>query len=180
MRGNYTRYRAPLLPPLDYERRDGREFGQGYAPSAADALHGEAVQQEIARQGTMPLASVLENLTARNLPPQLVQGTFIKWITAVRTPTLLIPKNPHRFAFIVSNYIGAGSVLFSFDQPVAMQSGVGNTNTLAGIPIGSCYQEANGSVSVNDIWVFCNDTAGDYPIPILGYEANLSITGNRP
>lgn len=176
MAENYRRFARPLLPPDDYNRRDPRLFGQGYAPAAVDLLHGENVQRQIARQGTVPLETVIDNLTAHNLPPQLVQGSFIVWITAAGRAgqALLIPKNPLRQGFLVANFTGSQEVLFSFDAPLDVGAGV-----LAGIPMGGYYQEANGSVSTNDIYVFCNDAAGSYPIPLLGYEANLSIVGNK-
>lgn len=182
MRAPLRSYRPPMLPPNQLQRRDPRQFGQGYDPYAVDLLHGEAVQAAIAAGGVVPMAIVQELLTAHNLPPQLVQGSFLKWITATGRAgaQLLIPKNPNRQGFIVSNYTGAPGVLFSFDAPLDTMTGAAGAAVLAGIPVGGCYQEANGSVSVNDIFVFCNDSTADFPFPILCYESNLSIEGNKP
>lgn len=176
----YRRFRRPLTPPLDFQRRDRRGFDQGYAPLAVDLLHGERVQREIADAGLVPMEAVLENLTAHNLPPQIIQGGTLQYITAQGRAgqVLLIPKNPWRQGFLVANFTGSAGVLFSFDQP--FDTGITGFQ-LAGIPMGGYYQEANGSVSTNDIWVFCDADPAEvsYPIPILGYEAQLSITGNR-
>lgn len=176
----YKRFRRPQLPQHDFQRRDSRQFGQPYSQAASDLLHEANVQDAIAREGLVPLSAVIPALTAHNLPPQLVQGSFLKRITGPgrKGAALLIPRNPLRQGFLVANFIAAPGVLFSFDAPIDMNDGVIG-ETLAGIPMGGYYQEANGSVSTNDIYVFTNDPTAPFPIPMLGYEANLSIVGNK-
>src|SRR5262249_6310977 len=110
--------------------------------------------------------------------PQLIQASFYAVIPAygVSHAQLLIPKNPLRWSFLVANYRLRNLVLFSFDMPIGDPDG-GDLG--AGIPMGAYYQEANGSVSTNDIWVWCNDPAETYPFQVMGYQGQISLTGNR-
>ena len=177
------RQRLPLQrqQPIPYlapsAAHDPRGFGQGYRPD----MEGDQFAQEITRRGlargVVPLDAVLDDLDARNLPPQLKQATYLAVIPAFGVPgsVRLIPQNPRRrFSFLVSNYLGKNNVLFSYGRPIDTGAGVG-----AGIPIGNYYQEANGAVSIDDIWVFCNDNSETYPFTMLGYEGGIEIVGNR-
>jgi hypothetical protein len=169
---------APVARLSPGARYDSRGFGgRAYSPAIqAD----EASQQQVTdatRRGVAPLSEIIDNLDARNLPPQLVQASMFAKIPVFGVPgaQLLIPKNPRRrFSFIVSNFTNRNLILFSYDKPFNSGGNIG-----AGIPIGACFEETNGSVSINDIWVFCNDPNETYPIWILGYEGGISNVGNK-
>jgi hypothetical protein len=158
---------------------DSRGFGRAYSGFAQpDQIALETVRRNVAN-GVAPFASVIDELTAHNLPPQFAQATFLAIIPSVGVPgaQLLIPKNSRRRqSFIVSNFLGRNNVLFSFDKPID----IGTTNhTGAGIPMGNYYQETNGAVSINDIWVFCNDPGESYPFYMLGYEGGMAPGSNQ-
>ena len=174
----YPQQNIPFLP--QGEGKDPRAFGQRYSGyMQPDEIALAAVADNVAN-GLVPFDQIVEDLTAHNLPPQLIQGTTLVQIPAVGVPgaQLLIPKNPtRRQSFSVSNFLGRNNVLFSFDKPINV--GLGN-NLGAGIPIGNYYQETNGAVSTNDIWVFCNDPTETYTgFFILGYEGGIALTGNK-
>jgi len=161
-------------------RHDARAFPRRYSP----ALLGDEVGLHDVRRGVgggvVPMDEAVARATA-DIPPQLVQGSFLIQIKQFGTAgaQLLIPKNPNRLSFLVANFWQANLLMFSFDQPIGAAIGAGSAGIGAGIPIGCQYQEQNGLVSINDIWVFCNDPAENYPFPVLGYQGQLSITGNR-
>jgi hypothetical protein len=173
---------VPYLPPAG--RHDPRGFGMPYdGTRQPDQVQRMAVADAVAA-GLVSFEDVLNDLTAHNLPPQLLESSFLVQIPAVGVAgaQLLIPKNPtRRMSFSVSNFLQRNNVLFSFDKPICVGdlNGAGS-NTGAGIPIGLYYQETNGAVSVNDIWVFCNDPAEIYTsFFILGYEGGIALTGNK-
>jgi hypothetical protein len=170
----------PRLAPS--AQHDARGFGPGYDNYLQpDQLNMQAVRERVAR-GVAPLGDVLDDLAAQNLPPQLKQGSFLVSIPSAGTPgaQLLIPQNPQRrMSFLVANFLGAADILFSYGRPQNCGNQNGVQNLGAGVPVGNYYQEANGSASIDDIWVFCNDPLGNYPIQILGYEGGLSIAGNK-
>jgi hypothetical protein len=178
----------PKLYPGTYEpnipaagvnqRHDPRAFAQGFSSQ----VQGDVVAMHNARRnlagGIVPLSEVVQNLTALNLPPQIIESSFHATISAFgwSKRQLLIPKNPQRMAWLISNYQSCNLVLFSYDQPFISPAG-GDLG--AGVVFGNYYQEANGSVSTNDIWVWCNDPAEAYPINVLGYEGGIAPSGNR-
>jgi len=168
---------APIAYLAEPESHDPRGYGQGYRPDyEADQFHQERVRRALAA-GVVPLDLVLDALDAHNLPPQLKQATYLAIIPSfgVAGSQRLIPQNPRkRYSFLVSNFLGRNNVLFSYGRPVDTGAGVG-----AGIPIGNYYQEANGAVSIDDIWVFCNDPGETYPFTMLGYEGGIEVVGNK-
>lgn len=168
--------RVPFGPGITGEV-DPTGFGRGFGNRVQpDQVVRQGVRDMLAR-GVISFDEAINDIDARNIPPQLVQvptHVTIKQF-GVDGAELCILKNPFgRMSFSVSNFQFANNVLFSFDRPVDIGGGVG-----AGIPIGNYYQETNGAVSINDIWVFCNDAAQTYPFWILGYEGSLSIAGNK-
>jgi hypothetical protein len=167
----------PLPYISDASRRDPRAFGRAFDPSrSGDEIAQQNVRRQIAR-GVTPLEDVIDDLDARNLPPQLWQTPFPGFIKAygVAGAILLIPANPaRRFGFTLSNFTGANLVMFSYGAPIDMGGGVG-----LGIPVSPCFGETNGSISVNDIYMFCNDSTETYPIAVGGWEGGISISGNR-
>jgi hypothetical protein len=93
----------------------------------------------------------------------------------------LIDKNLRRQAWQVSNFmLGGGDIVYSFDSPKQVGITAGGVPIFAGISlaIGESDEETNGSVTINDIWVTCNDSTATFPIFVLGYEGILSLAGN--
>lgn len=166
---------VPRLAPG--ELHDPRGFSPAYRPDMqADEISNEEIRRGVAR-GVVPFPTLLDDLDAKNLPPQLKQATFLAVISrfGVAGAVRLIPQNPtRRFSFVVSNFLGKNLVLFSYGKPIDTGSGIG-----AGLPIGNYYQEQNGAISIDDIWVFCNDAGESYPFTMLGYEGGISVTGNK-
>lgn len=167
----------PIPDQAPGSQHDARGYSPGYRGDwQMDQVTNEATRRGLAR-GVAPLANVLDALDARNLPPQLKQATFLAVIPVFGVPGAqrLIPQNPtRRFSFLISNFLGKNLVLFSYGKPVDTGGGVG-----AGVPLGNYYQEQNGAISIDDLWVFCNDPGESYPFTILGYEGGISIAGNR-
>lgn len=157
---------------------DPRGYSPGYQGNVQqDIVDVENVRRGLAQAGVVSFPDLIDDLDARNLPPQLKQATFLAVITQFGVPGAqrLIPQNPtRRFSFVVSNFLGKNNVLFSYGKPVDTGAGVG-----AGLPIGNYYQEQNGAISIDDIWVFCNDTGESYPFTLLGYEGGISVAGNK-
>jgi hypothetical protein len=168
----------PGMPRMAPETaNDARGFGRAFSNHAQpDQIAMQRVRADVAG-GVTPFSAVLDDLTAHNLPPQFAQASFFAIIPkfGVAGAQLLIPKNSRRRqSFIVSNFLQRNNVLFSFDAPMDTGAGVG-----AGIVLGAYYQETNGSVSINDIYVFCNDPNETYPFFILGYEGGMAPGSNQ-
>lgn len=166
----------PRLAPG--QAHDSRGYPPGYQGNVQqDIIDLENMRRGLAADGVVSFADLINDLDARNLPPQLKQATFLAVIPAFGVPgaVKLIPQNPvRRFSFVVSNFLGKNLVLFSYGKPVDTGAGVG-----AGLPIGNYYQEQNGAISIDDIWVFCNDPNESYPFTMLGYEGGISVAGNK-
>lgn len=177
----FRRAASPIYPRRNESAHqvEPRNFGQGFSPEAqSDVATLNKIMRDIARDGTVPLDEIVRRLDAYNLPPQLTQSTFFAQITArgPQNAVQLVPKNPERMGLYVSNFTPNGDpIVLSFDAPIQVAA-----NTGAGIPIAanSFFEEANGSVSVNSIFVFCNIASLLFPITVLAYEGHLSITGN--
>ena len=161
--------------------RDGRAFGRAYSNGAqADQLSLESFRQELDRQGLVALADVVAMLDAKNLPAQLEQVAFPGFITAfgVAGAVRLVPKNPiARYSFVVSNFTNANLVCMSYGKPLDMGGGIG-----AGVLVSPCFEETYGAVSIDELWMFCNDSSGgtSFPVPVVAFEGGISIAGNRP
>ena len=164
------------IPSPGNAGRNPAGFAQGYSPRVqGDELAGQNIRRQEFEQGVIPLDEMIDRVDARNLPPQLVQSSFLVVITqwGYAGAQLLIPKNPRRKAYLVSNFLGSNLLMFTWDAPVNSGANVG-----AGVPIGGYFQESNGSITINDLWVFCNDPAETFPMTVLGYEGEISIAGN--
>lgn len=122
-----------------------------------------------------PLASLMDRLSAHNLPPQLVQVTFWLKVTADNAPALLIPKNPRRQSFAIS--LVSTTVPFggSYGNPISLAIGLPG-----GLSFGSpqVWQESNGSVSINDLYVWTINSGAVFPQYFIGYEGLLAPSGN--
>lgn len=176
---SFATYPAPTNQRITSNlEHDFRDFGPGFDPNAQpDEFEVAKLRKDIRARGIIDIGAYLDYLAATNMPPQLVQGPFPQNITAPGQPVLLIPKNRRRQSWRVSNWTNAGVILYSFGYPISFG------NLFAGIPVPAqdSDEELNGSVSINDIWIWTNDpqAALTYPIPVLGYEGGLSIAGNK-
>lgn len=179
-----VRLQLPTNPKgVDQRYWEPRKFGPGFSPQGQPQQARNALLlQQLDQEGIVDLGAYLDFLHAENRPPQLVEASFPNFIAAVGVPVLLIPKNDHRMGWRVSNFVGTSTILYSFDAPLPMGLVAAGVTLFAGIPIiaSSSDDENNGSVSINDIWVMCNDPNAAYPIPVLGYEATVSLAGNTP
>jgi hypothetical protein len=168
---------TPINPVIgNAEQRDSRNFGRPYDPRIDLWERGLTQEREQVAGGIVNIEKLLNYLTANNLPPQLVQATFVAQITAVNTPVRMIPKNKARQSLTVANHnSGVTGLVFSFDAPIKL---AGN---YAGIPIAasSSYSESNGTVTLNDVWVSDLNVNDPFPFYVIGYEGTLSITGNQ-
>jgi len=163
--------------------RETRKFGPGFnSNQQVDEQNFARLRESVKRNGIADVAGYLHLLDAFNLPAQLVQAGFPGQITAAGTPILLIPKTTVRQALQIGNGSDTANIRFSFDSPVQAGTTAGGVAQFYGMPIASAstYQESNGRISINDIWVWCNDTSATYPIFVLGYEGTLSLAGNPP
>lgn len=182
MRRGFHYVRGPA-PAYELQSNAGRRMPslyrtQPFSPRfAADLRAGNALEREIDREGIVELSSVVDHLTAENKPPQLVQAGYPGLITGagVANKILLIPKNPHRQSLKISNPTPNGNITYSFDAPLSV-GGIG-----LGIPVsaGDFDEEANGSVSINAIYAWCDQATATFPIPVIGYEGVLSVVGNQ-
>lgn len=180
-RGNWRTMPSPDNPLANRHggQQDPRRFGRGYSPDfPSDISLLEDVFRRIAADGTVPLDEIIRRLVAYNVPPQVAQHAMIAQI-AVRGPAgavELLPKNPDRVSMIVANFgVPGDTIVMTFDAPALAGT------VLPGIPIAAqgTYQESNGSVSVNSVWVGTNAAAPTLPILVLAYEGMLSIAGNK-
>lgn len=117
---------------------------------------------------------VVKEVDARNIPPQLRQTPYLSPVMTVdNQPYLLIPSNPNRMSFLVSAPFNNGGIyFFSYGYPV--KSGA----NYVGVPIANAasgfFQEGNGTVSIDDIYVFFNGNAGSNAA-FIGYEGVLAV-----
>jgi len=156
-------------------QRNPTGYGRGSSPRIQDDEMSTALLRQALEEGIVPIDQILARLDARNQPPQLTQGKYLKFITAAATPVLLIPRNKRRQSLSISNFTDNGDIVMSYDFPDEFgQVYAGNLIPASTPP----FVETNGSVSMNDIYVVCNDTQATFPIPVLGYEGCLSLTGN--
>lgn len=124
---------------------------------------------------TPQLGDIMDRISANNLPPQLVQVPFVVKITADLTPALLIPKNPNRQSFIISLVSTSVPWGGSYDAPLLV-----GAQQPAGLAFASPsqWQESNGSISMNDLYVWTINSGASFPQWFIGYEGRLSVTGN--
>jgi hypothetical protein len=146
--------------------------------NAVDLEYATDLRRREQGQNIVPIADVIDLLTAHNRPPQLVQAGYIGQILAagVADAIMLVPKNPHRQSMKIANPSPNGNVTFSYDAPLAI-GGFG-----MGIPVaaGTYDEESNGSVSINAIYVWSDQATATFPISVIAYEGVLSVVGNRP
>ena len=137
--------------------------------------------------------TIVQALTSRQKQPHLVEQTHLIIINGLQPyiPFLLVPKNLRRralgiFALQTSerHQFAAVPAFFSYDAPMQVAQ-VGPQAIFAGIAITTqsllVYRpasriERNGSVSVNDIYVW--SAAPKNILYIIAYEGMLSVTGN--
>lgn len=166
--------------------RGGRNFDMGAAAQIRRTPRPEAFNPRqmpdqlimaqalaLAESNMVPFGFLVKLMQARNAPPQLRQTPRIYADKAGFTPFPLIETNPQRMSFIIANSNVSGeNIFFSYGFPVSTPNGA-----LAGIELagGQSYQEANGTISMDDIYVW-SDTPGGV---ILAYEGVLAIEGKH-
>jgi hypothetical protein len=173
----FRRVPTPGYPLVGNAATRMPDFGvKAYYPTANDIAPGAQLERDL-EGGYVPLSDIINFLTARNRPPQLVQAAYYTLITGlgVANKKLLVPKNPLRQSIKISNPSALGNITFSYDSPILL-AGMG-----MGIPVasGTYDEESNGSVSINGIWVWSDQASATFPIPVIAYEGVLSVAGNH-
>lgn len=174
-----------ITPNPRYPRRgnageqEPRFFGRGFSPEyQPDIANNEDVFRRLRENGVVPFDDIVSRLDAYNLPPQLIQTTFIA-VIAVRGAAgavQIVPKNPNRMSLLICNFQAPGdNIVMSYDAPIQL-----NANAMMGVPIltNSIFGESNGSVSINGIFIGCNIASVNFPITVIAYEGALSVSGN--
>jgi|SRR5215469_6872688 len=149
-----------------------RPFDPSLQPDQAQF---RAIREQMDSTEFVELRDAIDQALALNMPPQLRQAPSTFRFTANNVPQLLIPHNRERMAILVASVeisSTTGGLFFSFDPPVGKDP---VTGALLGVPVPSTtfYQETNGSVSMNDIWVWTTNA----PANCLCYEGTLSLEG---
>jgi hypothetical protein len=119
----------------------------------------------------MPLEEVVALLDSKNVPPQLRHTPFVQVlaeVTNANPPKLLIPANPARMGYMIVNPSTSADLWFSYGAPI-YQAGV-----WLGTPIGKedHFEESNGTVAIDDLYVWTTNSIGNV---CLGYEGVLAI-----
>lgn len=130
-------------------------------------------------RGHIPFEEVIALLNQRNIPPQLRQVPYVALQQPANSPVLLIPSNPNRMSFIIStpgppSETDTANYLFSYGFP--LKDNLGN---FIGIPISQnvsgLFQEGNGTVSIDDLYVFANNLTDATLANFIGYEGVLAV-----
>lgn len=148
--------------------------GPAYTPEPAADVMLQARLMRAFKAGFISLEDVITALSQKNLPPRVRQVPFPFLLTDTQ-PHILIPQSLDRMAFIVANPDpGAPNIIMSFDMPLVTDNS-GASAAFFGVPIAasSFYQESNGTVSVNDIYVQLTDATN--PVWVIGYEGHLAL-----
>jgi hypothetical protein len=150
--------------------QDGRQR----ANVSPEAQQFAALARQFAH-GNIPLDEVVAQLDNRNVPPQLKQVPFsVTLASASDTPKLLIKENKNRMGFLLAytdTALTGGVVLFSYGGRPAPNVGI---PLVDGVP----YGESNGTVSINDIYIYPFNVGANpatYPLTVIGYEGTLAI-----
>jgi hypothetical protein len=154
----------------DFRRGNSFRGGSSMQP---DESQFSALRRGI-RTGDVPFEQVVAYLNAHNLPPQLRQTPYVKVVTTT-APILLIPANPNRMSFVIGAISADANAqpLFGYNAP--LQANFGGLNNV-GIPFGinTSYQEGNGTVSIDDIYLML-DATPQSAVCFIGYEGVLAI-----
>lgn len=169
--------------PANYSRGHGLNYGgrenNDPAPAQRNFVNDQPDQGSInfertqMRGGMLPFDEVLKILNARNIPPQVRQTPYYVTFTSTTDIKLVIPANPQRMGFI----FGFVSPALTDTDFVMLSYGPPPTRT-AGLPIphlGS-FQEGNGTVSIDDLYINPNFVAdATFPFTIAAFEAVLAV-----
>jgi hypothetical protein len=130
-----------------------------------------ALDEQFRRVGFASFEEAYRALKLKNLPPLVRQVPFVQQIVTAGDVHILIPQNIYRMGFTVANpQTSIGNVTFAYGNFVS---------SVGGFPLGivlgieNFFQESNGTVSIDDIYV-TGDTDGMY---VVGFEASLAIEG---
>lgn len=123
---------------------------------------------------SVPFDVAVARLRARNLPPPLVQSPFVATLTAIQKPVLLIPRNKNRKSFFIANP-NAASIGWSYGYPAGVFLRVTPQPLGAWVGSNGFFSEQNGSVSIDDVWVWADESFATFPAPVLGYEGRPAL-----
>jgi hypothetical protein len=161
-----------------FRNQDGMRGARAFANQPAfdpirqpDEIQLAELRHAIANN-SVPLAEVIRLLQSRNAPAQLRNTPRTYTDVAGFTPSILIEANPNRLGWVLANCNQAANLYFSYGYPIVSTLALLGIQYL-GIQIAPAgiYQESNGTISMDDIYVW-SDTAGG---TALGYEGVLAI-----
>jgi hypothetical protein len=189
--GGYSQFRRyggfpPLVRNQDVpgaHRHDPRARGAAFDPSAHVEQHQLAALRARSDASYEPMESTLDRLDPLNIPPQLSQTPFLLIIRpqdTPRKPLLLIPANTRRMSWSIAGIDPSGgggppnvTLFYSFGFPSL------TAQALWGLPASGIVGESNGSVSIDDIFVFTSTHLAGGTLTILGYEGTLALYGRH-
>lgn len=150
-----------------------------YAPRIASDLQAASeIERELARSKPSGLDYLLHKVPQFQYQPlPIVEAMYPGSIPAagIANAFVLVPKNPNRKAMKISNpgklgglITGGGDLSFCYNSPVGLPNGAGSGII---IPAGSPpYQETNGVISVDSIYVWSDDPFATFPIGVVAWE----------
>lgn len=158
-------------------QRDPRGPAAAYSPAyASDLEPGFAIQRQLARStasGIDALSAKPHSFQYQPLPVFEAPWYALLNASGVANAVLLVPKNPDRKSLKISNPgqpgggIGGGNISFSFKAPVPLQPGVGSGIVIQATQL---YEERNGVISLDEIYIWSDDPFPTFPIAVVAYE----------
>jgi len=127
--------------------------------------------REMAERRSIPFALAFRLLEAKNAPTQVRNTLRTYTDVASYTPSILVEANPERISWLIFNSNTYGNVYFSYGPPIMFNPGGGSIPLGVQVPIGSFYQEANGTISMDDIYTW-SDNPGN---ACAAYEGVLAV-----
>lgn len=132
--------------------------------------------EEFERRDLVPMAAAVEQSFAKAEQSTIKRAEYTRYPFAgvlSAAGVLLIPRNPNRLNFYVSNLNGSGNQIYlSFGPPVG-----GIATAMMGIPIQDAltFSEINNLVGIDDIWVAYNGFPA-ISTSLVGWEAVPALT----
>lgn len=126
----------------------------------------------------VPFDDVIRYLDNKNVPPQLREVSYVQYNIGNNDVRLILPANPNRMGFILAQPQTANTATLLASMSYGFPNKDNNGNFI-GIPFANggtgTFQEGNGTVSIDDIYVFCNGLDAEVTISILAYEGVLAV-----
>lgn len=127
--------------------------------------------REMAARRSIPFELAFRLLEAKNAPTQL-RNTLRTYVDiAGYTPQILVEANPQRMGWLIFNSNLFGNTYFSYGPPIMFNGGAGIVPLGVQIPVGSFFQEANGTISMDDIYSWSDNPTNT----CTAYEAVLAV-----